>query len=94
MVEWGLAEPFDIDNGELDNVPKGECFCLGFEFAIFRQMIRADRPFTTLCLANNAVRIAAMAERHGRFAEWSPSGTEGWARITVGGKRADAEPET
>lgn len=87
MPEFGLVEPFDIDNGELDGIAPGECFCLGIEFAMFRQRIQSGQVFTELVLANNAARICAMAERHGRFNEWRPSETAGWATVTVGSPR-------
>lgn len=71
-----LVDPFDCDD---------LAFALGVEWEMFRQRIKSGRPFTELCLSDNAVRLSAMAERHGRFSEWHPSDTAGWAVITVGG---------
>jgi hypothetical protein len=82
-----LIEPFDTDDGSLDDLHCGECFALGVEWERFRQRLKTGKPFTDLCLANNAARLCAMAERQQRFVEHRPSGTAGWAEITVGGQR-------
>lgn len=86
-AEWGLVEPFDTDNGELDGVPPAECFALGVEFEMFRQKLKTGLVFKEHCLANNAERLVRMVERHNRFVEHSPAETEGWALIHVGGTK-------
>jgi hypothetical protein len=83
-VEWGLVEPFEVDDGSLDGIGRAECFSLGVEWGMFRQRLKSGQRFSILCLANNAARLSAMAERHRRFVEYRPATTEGWALITVG----------
>lgn len=74
MSEYALVEPFDFDD---------PAFALGVEWAMFRARLLKGDPFATLCLSDNAERLCAMVERHGRFCEWSHL-CEGWARIVVG----------
>jgi len=83
---WGLVEPFDTDRGELEGIPPRECFALGVEWQIFRLRLRMGNPFTTLVLANNAIRLTKLAERSQRFVESRPA-SDGWAELTVGGYR-------
>jgi hypothetical protein len=84
MTKFELVEPFETDDGSLDGINAGECFALGVEWEQFRQRLKNGKPFTTLCLANNAIRLSAMAERHRRYVEYRPATTAGWAQITVG----------
>ena len=81
---WGLVEPFDTDDGSLDGINVGECFALGVEWQIFRERLKSGKAFTYLCLANNAIRLSRMAERHRRFVEYRSSITPGWAEVQVG----------
>jgi len=82
MSEYKLVERFDIET--LD-ISAQVAFCMGVEFSMFRNRIERGERFTDFCIEDNVVRIAAMAERHGRFVEHRPSGTKGWASITIGG---------
>jgi hypothetical protein len=84
QTSFGLVEPFDVDDGSLASVSPAECFALGVEWQTFRQRLATGARFTELCLANNAVRLVAMAERQGRYVEHHQA-CEGWASVTVGG---------
>ena len=45
---------------------------------------QSGKPFTTLCLSNNARRLVSMAERHRRLVEDRPTLSPGWTEIWVG----------
>jgi hypothetical protein len=84
---WNIVELFDIDSGELNGLDPQHCFCLGVEFAIWRQRLKDGKQFTSMCLSKNAERLVAMAERHGRFAEHHPTEMPGFTTVTIGGQR-------
>ena len=88
-MSWELIEPFDIDNGELENLPQEECFTLGVEWAKWRMKILDGTVKTDLCIAANALRIQAMLERHGIPCEARPAGPHGWSEIWVGKEEAE-----
>lgn len=88
MDDYELVEPFDIDNGELDEVDSPMAFCLGVEWGMFRACLNGGKPFTTLCLSLNTARLTALCERNGRFVE-THNECEGWDVIIVGGKIHD-----
>jgi hypothetical protein len=83
MISHGLVEPFDIDDGELQNFAPQMCFALGVEWQMFRERLAEGKAFTELFLAPNATRLTKMAERAQRFVEARPE-LEGWVLITVG----------
>ncbi len=89
MADYRIAEPFDVDNGALNALPREECFALGVEWAMMRARLLAGEQFNDLCMAPNAERIAAMAERHGRFVEHHDYG-DGWSQIFIGAPRASS----
>lgn len=82
--EFGLVEPFDIDDGSLKGVSAEYAFALGVEWEMFRQKLLGDKPFTMLCLPQNAARFVKVAERHKRFVEDRPNVTPGWSEVFVG----------
>ncbi len=84
MQTHELIEPFDIDDGSLDDVSPREAFALGVEWAMFWQRIKSGEPFRDLCLANNANRLEKLAGRRGRFSEAQHTPARGWAGIWVG----------
>lgn len=84
MAEFGLVEPFGIDNGELDNFERHQCFVLGVEFAMFRQkLLENHSAFTDMVCDLAPERIVAMCERHGRCVETREK-FDGWVSIWVG----------
>ena len=84
QVEHNLIEPFDTDDGCLKGLTPEYVFALGVEWEQFRQQLKDGKPFTTLCLPENASRLTRMAERHKRFVEDRPTAHRGWAEIFVG----------
>src|ERR1700683_1558727 len=82
--ELGLVEPFETGDGSLRGVNAEFAFGLGVQWAMFRQKLVRNVPFTTLCLAENRGRFVRMAERHGRFVEDRPTTWPGWVEIWVG----------
>lgn len=86
-VSYGLVEPFDCDD---------LMFCLGVEWEQFRQQLinTADEHYSVMIHRENAERLAAMCDRHGRFSEVLPCPIseefpydhfEEWRVIKVGG---------
>jgi len=82
--EFGLVEPFDIDDKSLVGLAPHYIFCLGVEWELFRRRLAAGTPFTTLCLPENRTRLVRMAERHRRFVEDRQTACVGWTEVWVG----------
>lgn len=82
-TKFGLVEEFGIDNGELDGINPRTAFALGVEWEMFRKKLASQKPFTTLCLSENACRFVKMAEKNGRFVEERQT-YFGWTEIWVG----------
>ena len=82
--EFGLIEPFDIEDGSLRQVTTGYAFALGAEWQLFRERLDSGKKFTTFCLPENATRFIKMAERHKRIVEDRPNVALGWTQIFVG----------
>ncbi len=85
---WGLVEPFDVDNGQLDGLTLGQAFSLGVEFSMVREKLKQGKPFRTLVVDRNVERIVKMVERHGHFCEWNKIDTcPEWVALNVGNKK-------
>jgi len=82
--EFGLVEPFDIDDGSLNTMTPEYAFALGVEWQLFRQRLDSGKSFATFCMVENATRFVKMAERHKRFVEDRPNAAPGWTQIWVG----------
>lgn len=82
--DFELMEPFDTDVGSLNGIAPEFAFTLGAEWQMFRERLKSGKPFTTLCLPQNAARLVKMAERHRRFVEDRPNVFAGWTEIYVG----------
>ncbi len=83
-ANFGLIEPFEVDNGELNGITPEYAFALGVEWAMFRTQLSIGKPFTFLCLPENRTRFVRMAERHRRFVEDRPTACVDWFQIWVG----------
>jgi hypothetical protein len=81
---FGLVEPFEIDNDSLKNLSPQYVFTMGVEWAMFREKLNSETPFTIFCLPENAGRFVRMAERKNRFVEDRQTGCDGWTEIWVG----------
>lgn len=69
MEPFELVEPFDTDDGSLDGADPQLSFCLGVEWATFRQKLSSGQRFRVVAISNNADRLVRMAEKQGRFVE-------------------------
>lgn len=68
-VNYGLVEPFDVDDGSLDGFSPQEIFCFGVEWEMFRQKLKdTPRSFTEQIHSANVQRLLAMCKRHERSA--------------------------
>lgn len=93
-TEFGLVEPFEIDNGELSGIAPEYAFSLGVEWAMFRAKLLSGGRFTMLCLPENRERFVRMAERHRRFVEDRPTACVDWFQIWVGDLIGYEPPES
>jgi hypothetical protein len=79
---WGLVDPFEIDDGELDSVSRTQAFVLGVEWARFRERLDKEQRFSSLANIANGDRLRRCAERHGRIAVVRPVSPE-WVEVSV-----------
>ncbi len=86
-AKWGLVEPFDIDDGELDGVSRQTAFCLGYEFCEFRRALERGGPIRQTAHTENAGRLKRMCIRRGRKfkAEPCPGCEADWTYLDVAG---------
>jgi hypothetical protein len=91
-AEFELVEPLDTAKGSMKGISAEYAFAMGVEWHIFRQRLLEGKPFTTLCLPENAARLVKMAERHSRFVEDRQIGCVGWTQIWVGDTISSASP--
>lgn len=83
--EYGIADPFEIDNGELNGLTPQECFTLGAEWGSLRRIIlMSSDPITALIDPKNEGRILHMLYRNGRPAIATRL-NEDWVRLEVPG---------
>lgn len=64
--DYELCEPFDIDNGELDNLSPQECFVLGVEWQMIAELADIFRSFEHPIHSNNKNRIEKLLQRRKR----------------------------
>ena len=86
-VDYGLVEPFGIDDGSLDGLSPQECFTLGVEWEMFRQRLKAEETaFQEQVHSANAGRMQAMCQRHGRTCtrHWLHEDYAEWCVLHVG----------
>lgn len=83
--EYELVQPFDIDDGSLDDVDPKLAFCFGFEWHRFYVSLKHDCALIHHVHADNAARLVKLAERHGRKAtvRWL---NDDWKTIRVAAK--------
>lgn len=81
---FSLADRFFIDDGELNDIDPRVAFCLGVEFATFRQRLLASPGgFVETVHEKNIERIEQLCLNHGR----KPTANKkepGWHVIAVG----------
>lgn len=65
MTKFRCIDPFDIDNGELNEISPQMIFTLGVEWQMFReQLLGKKRRFSMMVHLENVERLKAMCNRH------------------------------
>ena len=91
MPDFGLVEPFDIDDGSLEGLSPVDSFVLGVEWQMVNGQLEAQEGFERPIHSRNATRIKrACIRRRRRFVcQDEMDGT--WMTLTVEPKEnADA----
>jgi hypothetical protein len=86
-VDYGLVEPFGIDNGELSGLSRQECFTLGVEWQMFREKLDAEPgAFSEQVHMANVARLSAMCRRRKRevSVHWLHEDHPDWRVLNVG----------
>lgn len=85
--DFGLKEPFDVDNGELDGLRPNEIFVLGYELAmVHHEVDETPGAFEKVVHAKNKDRIEASLNRREREHRWTwpnDDSSEEWVYIHV-----------
>jgi hypothetical protein len=81
-VNYGLKEPFDIDNGELAGVDAVNAFVMGVEWQMISAQLDSGDPIARPIHDTNRQRIQRMCIRRGRKCQIKPNG-EGWYWLEV-----------
>lgn len=68
---FGLIRSFGIDDGELDDESKPECFVLGYELAQVDAAIESGAAMSRLIHVENRDRIEAHVIKHRRLFRWT-----------------------
>jgi hypothetical protein len=83
--EYGLVEPFDIDNGELDGVRPQQAFVLGYEICQLHNLLDGGpSPISRPVHAENESRIKRLCIRRRRKCRLAPNGPE-WLWLEIAG---------
>lgn len=89
MSNFGLIKSFGIDDGQLDDISRQQCFVLGYELAQIDQLLESGEPIRRSVNAGNRERIEAScrdAERTFRI-NWLPGdASESWLLLDVAPK--------
>lgn len=84
MSDWGLTDPFDIDDGSLEGLTAEQAFVLGVEWGMLCQGLDAEE--SRLVFANihtaNAERLVRLCRRKGREPMVTDRG-DGWTEIRL-----------
>lgn len=88
MARWGLVKSFNIDDGQLDEFQKHECFVLGYELATIDALLEKKEAFCRSVHAANQDRIRAAcitAKKHFRLTWMDGDPSESWMCLEVAG---------
>ena len=87
MSEFSLKFPFGIDNGELDDQEKHECFVLGYALgSLMQKLLHNKSQFSALVRAENKERVERACEYANRKYSlvWMSGDTsEAWMELFV-----------
>lgn len=78
---WELAEPYYIDDGQLDGISPERAFVMGAEFIQTRMLALKGDPFETYVVSANIDRIGAMLAAHHFAYEYTQDDDIGWVHI-------------
>lgn len=89
-ADFGLVRSFGIDNGELDGFRPQECFVLGYELALFADLLDDERllycQIDRLAHIDNRERIERFCNKAGRacVCTYHPNDqSESWMTVTI-----------
>lgn len=86
MAEYGLLKPFDIDQGELQQLSQQECFVLGYELADIDHLLKSPHLISKPVHADNKDRIEKACKEAGRkyVLQWMQNDpSESWMQLEV-----------
>lgn len=86
MSQYALVQSFHIDHGELDGLRPQECFVLGVEWQGVYWQLHDEKPFTRTIHHRNSKRLVELAEKMGRFCEYSQY-DETYGTLVIGTKK-------
>ena len=93
--EFELIRAFHIDNGELDESPKNECFVLGYELGQIDELLKHEKKqFERPVHSDNRERIEESCQDSGRrfrlvWQSCDPS--ESWMWLSVASVEEEAQ---
>lgn len=85
-AKWQSDFGFGIDNGELDEMDRKECFVLGVEIGMLYEELKWTFGFAVPVHAANEDRIRRLMEKYGRdytLTHSSDDVSESWMNLTV-----------
>jgi hypothetical protein len=87
MADYGLLFSFGIDDGELDNETRQECFTLGYELALVREAYcKSEEGWSGPVHQQNADRIKRAcrdADRTFKLHYMPNDSSESWMQLTI-----------
>lgn len=87
MAEYGILFSFGVDNGELDEFKRHECFTLGYELALVREVYaKLDEGWSGPVHAANNDRICRAVVEAGRtytLHYMANDSSESWMQLTI-----------
>lgn len=90
MSKWNISEPFDIDDGQLDELTPQQCFVLGVEWQTVCAWVEEGKEGERLVHSSNISRLLRMARRRGVELGATTLG-DGWSSIRALGAGSGEE---
>lgn len=66
MSDFGLIQSFDVDDGQLDEFRRNECFVLGYELCLIDEELKRPEPINRPIHSANQDRVRKSCEKSGR----------------------------
>lgn len=86
MATYGLKKSFNIDNGELDQLRRNECFVLGYELGSIDELLKLPAAFAKPVHPENQERVNKSCVDSGRefSLKWmAGDASESWLQLIV-----------